>query len=281
MKPFFSIVTVSLNSGDKLLETQKSVEEQLFHLQGKIPEGFSDFEVIIKDGGSKDDSIDKLQEYLKLHEDFASRVKIVREKDKSIYEGMNQAIAYTTGEYLVFMNCGDAFYEKDTLAKVLKAISERKEQTIYYGNLYDALRNQVVSQNPNMDAFGCYRNVPCHQSCFYHRALFEERGYEPRYKVRADYEHFLWCFFVKKISPKFMPVVIASYEGGGFSETGKNKQRSKEEHKEITEKYMTKGQLIKFKLILLLTLAPLRTKMAESKRFSGLYNKLRKSLYKG
>lgn len=78
-----------------------------------------------------------------------------------------------------------------------------------------------------------------------------------------------------------MPVVIASYEGGGFSETGKNKQRSKEEHKEITGKYMSKGELIKYKLILLLTLAPLRTKMAESKRFSGLYNKLRKSLYKG
>lgn len=287
MSAFFSIITVSLNSGDKLLATMKSVEKQ----------SFSDYEVVIKDGLSKDDSLQQLRSYLQENPEFAARVRIEETADHSIYEGMNQAISYSQGEYLIFMNCGDYFYEADTLQKTADAIKEYTKQesgtatmeykgqgcgdTIFYGNIFDALRGQVVSPNPRLDAFGCYRNIPCHQSCFYHRSLFQERGYEPKYKVRGDYEHFLWCFFEKKITPVYIPVTIASYEGGGFSETAKNRKRSAEEHKEITEKYMTKGQLFQFKAILLLTLAPLRTKMAESKTFSGLYNKLRRGLYRG
>lgn len=271
MNPFFSIVTVTLNAGDKLLQTMKNIEKQTFQ----------DYEVIIKDGNSKDGSVEALENYLSEHAEFSEKVRIFKERDKSIYEGMNQAISHVTGEYLIFMNCGDYFYEEDTLYKVQQEIQKTPlNSAIYYGNLYDALRGQVVSQNPHMDAFGCYRNVPCHQSCFYHKALFTERGYDLQYLIRADYEHFLWCFFEKKAATVYMPIVIASYEGGGFSETGDNLLKSKKEHQAITKKYMTKGQLFKFKAILLLTLAPLRTKMAQSRRFSGIYNKFRKHLYR-
>jgi len=275
MSTLFSIITVSLNSGEKLLETMKSVEKQTF----------TDYEVVVKDGLSKDDSLSQLKAYLQEKPDFAKRVRIEETPDKSIYEGMNQATAFAEGEYFIFMNCGDYFYEEDTLKKMAEGMEEYRSKgegkTIFYGNIFDALRGQVVSPNPKLDAFGCYRNIPCHQSCFYHRDLFSERGYEPKYKVRGDYEHFLWCFFEKKIVPVYLPVTIASYEGGGFSETAQNRKRSAEEHREITEKYMSKGQLLKFRSILLLTLAPLRTKMAESKSFSGLYNQLKKSLYRG
>lgn len=275
MSVLFSIITVSLNSGEKLLDTMKSVEKQ----------SFTDYEVVIKDGLSKDDSLAQLRSYLQEHPDFAGRVRIEETPDHSIYEGMNQATGYATGEYLIFMNCGDHFYGEDTLKDTATAIQEYhkegKEKTIFYGNIFDALRGQVVSPNPKLDAFGCYRNIPCHQSCFYHRELFQERGYEPKYKVRGDYEHFLWCFFEKKVQPIYIPVIIASYEGGGYSETAQNKKRSAAEHKEITEKYMTKGQLFRFRMILCLTLAPLRTRMAESQTFSGVYNRLRRGLYRG
>ena len=75
-------------------------------------------------------------------------------------------------------------------------------------------------------------------------------------------------------------MVIASYEGGGFSETKENRVRSKNEHKEITEKYMSKGQLFRYKFVLAVTLAPLRTKMAESPKWAGFYNKCKGLLYR-
>lgn len=78
----------------------------------------------------------------------------------------------------------------------------------------------------------------------------------------------------------YLDEVIADYEGGGFSETKENKKRSKAEHRHITEKYMKKGELFKYRAIMALTLAPLRTCLAESKHFSSIYHKFTKILYR-
>ena len=43
---------------------------------------------------------------------------------------------------------------------------------------------------------------------------------------------------------------------------------------------MSKGELLKYRLIMLATLAPLRKVMAESKVFSGLYHGLKEKLYR-
>lgn len=271
--PMFSILVVSLNPGDGLMETMRSVAEQTN----------TDYEVIVKDGGSKDGSPDALRSYLQGLE-FAERVRILEQPDTSIYDGMNQATAAAKGEYLYFLNCGDVFASEQALEQAAREIERNAGQPpslIFYGDIYDALRGQAVASNPHMDDFACYRNVPCHQACLYHHSLFAERGYNPGYRVRADYEHFLWCYFCKKARPLYIPVTLASYEGGGFSETPENRKRSAREHKEITALYMGKVQLLKYRLILLATLAPLRTRMAESPAWSGLYNKCKKLLYRG
>lgn len=270
MKPLFSIVVVSLNPGERLLETLKSIEMQ----------SCADYEVVIKDGGSKDSSIEEMRRFLEEKQEFSKRVRFICEPDKSIYDAMNQAIGYAQGEYLYFLNCGDLFYSEQVLEEIKTAIlKETFSKRIVYGDIFDALRQERVASNPQIDAFACYRNVPCHQACFYQKELFANRGYHTEYKVRADYEHFLWCFFKAGAKMQYVPVVISSYEGGGYSETKENRKRSAVEHKEITAMYMTKGQRFKYRLILWVTLAPIRKKMAESKRFSGLYQKWKRLLY--
>lgn len=275
MKPLFSIVMVSLNPGDKIFETLDSVQAQTC----------KNYQIIIKDGGSKDGTKERLQEYLYQNPDMAQRICLVETPDKSIYDGMNQALEYVEGDFVYFLNCGDSFYASEVLARlepVLVADLESGEALkagIYYGDQYDMLQQTVVASNPHIDAFACYRNVPCHQVCIYHREMFAERGYKPQYKVRGDYEHFLWCFFEKGVRPKYVPVTIANYEGGGFSETKENRKRSAREHEEITALYMSSGQRFKYRMILLLTLAPLRTLLAHNKAFSGVYNKLKGLVY--
>ncbi len=269
----FSILVVSLNSGNKLVETIDSIFKQTY----------TDYEVIVKDGGSKDNSLVLLEDYLQTQEDtFKDRIRVVQTQDGSIYEGMNQATTYAQGEYYYFLNCGDVFAQEKALEQAAEAIEATRqgESLIYYGNIWDALRGCEVQSNPKLDTFACYRYVPCHQACIYHYSLFAERGYMTEYKIRGDYEHFLWSYFCKKANPKYMEVLLASYEGGGYSESKENIARTKREHKEITEKYMSKGQLLKYKLILLLTLAPLRTKLAESPKLAGMYQKCKKWIYK-
>ena len=78
---------------------------------------------------------------------------------------------------------------------------------------------------------------------------------------------------------KYTQLLIADYEGGGFSETKENRRISQREHREITEKYIPKGQLFKFRMIMCLTLAPLRTKIAENEKTARIYNRIKKIIY--
>lgn len=270
----FSIVVVSLNAGEKLLETIGSIVRQTY----------SDYEVVVKDGGSKDGSIDTLREKLLLYSDeIRQRIRIFEEKDGSIYDGMNQAVEKATGKYLYFLNCGDYFYSDEALEQLAWEIQSKEglgeHHKIYYGDIYDALRGNVVASNPRLDEFGLYRNVPCHQACFYNRCLFESRGYKPEYKVRADYEHFLHSVYKEDAKPCYIPVVLASYEGGGFSETPANRKRSEKERREIIKQYMSLGKRVWYRTLLVLTLAPLRTKIAENPKLAGGYNRVKNFVY--
>ncbi|MCD7739150.1 MAG: glycosyltransferase [Lachnospiraceae bacterium] len=271
-----SIITVSLNSGDKLLKTVQSAASQ----------SFRDYELIVKDGGSTDGSVERLESWLAgagAPKDMTARVRVFREKDSGIYDGMNRGAALARGEYLYFLNCGDVFHGSDALERFtagMEAFAEKGQSLLYYGNVYDMLRGSVVQSNPRMDAFACYRHVPNHQACVYHRSLFAERGYRTEYRVRADYEHFLWCFFEKKVSPRYVPVTLADYEGGGFSETAASKKRSAAEHKEITALYMSVRQRLCYRAALALTLQPLRTALAENETTGKAYQKLKKLIYR-
>ena len=263
-----SIIVVCLNAGPKLIDTLKSIQEQTFE----------NYEVVIKDGGSKDDTIENAKLWLDEQEKFSSKVNFFYQKDTGIYDAMNQATTYASGEYLYFLNCGDSLYEEDSLTKFI-ACMKTKNSLIYYGNVYDRIRKAKVQSNPKIDDFACYRHVPNHQTCIYHKSLFANRGYNLSYKVRADYEHFLYSYFIQKANPKYIDVLIANYEGGGFSETKDNIRRSKLEHKEIISLYMSKSQIKKYQFIMMISLAPLRTFLAENKCFGALYQKLKKCIY--
>ncbi len=263
MQPKFSVLVVCLNPGDKLNMTLQSIQKQTC----------KDYEIVIKDGGSTDGSLNNLEE--------ADNIKIVCKGDAGIYDAMNQAVEESCGEYLYFLNCGDVFADEKVLSDMARFIEENPaEKGIYYGNIFERLTGQTVMSNPHLDAFGCYRNVPCHQACFYARELLLAHPFEMKYRVRADYEQFLWCFFKGGAKPLFCDRLIADYEGGGFSETKENRKLSAKEHKEVVKLYMGSGQILKYKAILWITLAPLRSRIAQNEKTAGIYNRLKGMLYK-
>lgn len=276
MEPFFSIIIVSYQAGEELAKTVQSV----------LAQTEPDFEIIVKDGGSTDGSTQRLPK--------DSRIRLFQEKDQGIYDAMDQAAERVRGRYVLFLNCGDYLYDRGVLAGVRKAAAQADAvvqalPVIFYGDTYERKTQSLVMSNPRLDAFGCYRNIPCHQSCFYAAELIapeqiyrsgRERTYEPRYRVRADYEHFLWCFFRAKARTVYVPLTVCSYEGGGFSESRENRTAAKKEHRAITALYMTKKERFRYRVILILTLAPLRTCLARSRWFSGAYQSIKRLLYR-
>ncbi len=260
----YSVIVVCLNAGQRLCDTIKSI----------LGQSYRNFEVIIKDGGSTDGSVEALSSVYR-----DSRLRVHRHKDSGIYDAMNQAVKLAAGDYFLFLNAGDSFYDTQVLARITDEINSHRAD-IFYGNLYHKALDTIIYAAPEINDFTCYRNVPCHQTCFYHRALFEERGYLPEYTVRADYEHFLWCYYKKKARIVHVPEVVASYEGGGYSETAENKKRSARQHREIVVRYMGKRKADYYRFVMLLTLAPLRSVIAGSPRLAGMYNGVKTALYK-
>lgn len=288
-RSFFSIIITSLNPGEKLVSTLNSVMDQTWE----------DYEVIIKDGGSTDGSLCPLSDGTW---DVAwpgtdgpagkdGRIRILQKGDRGIYDGMNQALPLIQGSYVLFLNCGDELYDRRVLERAAGAIREREEKEeeggkkakrrprIYYGDQFNALQSVHVHSAPRLDDFACYRNVPCHQVCFYEAALFSKRGYDTDYRVRADYEHFLWCIYEEKAEAVYLGLTISRYEGGGFSETKENRKRSGLEHRIITRYYMGRTKSALFRLVMLATLAPVRTRIAENPKLSKAYNALKSVVY--
>lgn len=266
---FFSIIVVSLNSGERLKQTLNSILNQTF----------IGYEVIIKDGGSTDASLAFLEKEGILRS--YPQVHLFSQKDSGIYDAMNQALSYAEGKYVQFLNCGDLFYANDVLEKTaacIKAKTELLQPAIFYGDQYNRMQNSVVTSSPQITDFTCYRNVPCHQVCFYDRRLFLKRAYLPVYTVRADYEHFLYCIYEEKAQAVSMPVVVCVYEGGGYSETKENKKRSARQHKEITKKYLGKKAFL-YRMVLFFTLSGVRGKLAENPKFSKWYNAVKSKIY--
>lgn len=296
----FSIIVVCLNPGEKLNQTMESILSQTCQ----------DFEVIVKDGGSRDGSVEALKKKAGISEN--QRIRIFAEKDSGIYDAMNQAVSYAQGEFILFMNCGDVFFDKEVLAQIdnyikaearqdspkaapstkerpsskttlteqeVPATGKNLDNLILYGNTYSEKNNVVIASPPRITGFTCYRNIPCHQSCVYAARLCKEKPYDLQYKIRADYDHFLWCYYVAGAKMTAMDLTVASYEGGGFSENKKNLKQDKQEHKRITATYMKKGELFQYRLLLWCTLAPLRRWMAESPVFSSVYHRIKEKIY--
>ena len=280
---FFSIIVVCLNAGDKLHETVRSIQRQTEQ----------DYQIIIKDGISTDRATTEYLAQMERESVSDSRISVYRnEKDSGIYDAMNQAVRHILGDYVIFLNCGDLFCDEQVLARVREQIEQcagtgnedldnngRRVPHIFYGNICERMTGTMVQSNPVIDDFACYRNLPCHQACFYEAALLRERGFDTKYRVRADYEHFLWCYYQGGAKPVYMPVTVAFYEGGGFSETGENRRRSKQEHKEIVSVYLPAVKVLRYRMIMALTLAPLRTWIAENPVTAGIYQTVKRKLY--
>ncbi|MCH5341851.1 MAG: glycosyltransferase [Acetatifactor sp.] len=282
----FSIIVVCLNPGQKLKSTMDSILGQTCR----------DFEVIIKDGGSKDGSVEPWRKSTgtdgsvepegRSMESGGAKVRFFQEKDTGIYDAMNQAVSRAEGEFVLFMNCGDAFYSREVLERtkvfieVQEAAGVNPDRLVLYGDIYNRKVGARVASAPAITGFTCYRNIPCHQSCIYSTALCREKPFDQQYRIRADYDHFLWCFYRAGVRFVNMGFPVASYEGGGYSESKENKKRNKQEHRLITETYMGKGELFRYRAVMACTLAPLRSAMAESRVFSGVYHWLKGRMYR-
>ncbi len=206
MKPKFSIITVTFNAASVIEPTLASVAEQ----------SYRNFEYLLIDGGSTDDTVAKAK---------ASGIKfahIVSERDKGLYDAMNKGIKLAKGDYLCFLNAGDAFHSPDTLEKIVAAIPEGASlPDILYGETaeVDDNRNFVRMrrlQAPDKLHWTSFKQgmMVCHQAFYARRDLVPL--YDLKYRLSADVD---WCIRIMKRSENMVNVgfTVVDYLQNGLS----------------------------------------------------------------
>lgn len=195
-----SIVTVTYNAGNTLEESILST----------INQSYKNIEYIIVDGGSQDNT-------LKIIRKYENRItKWVSERDNGIYDAMNKALDYASGDYLVFIGCDDHFLSYNTIENVARFITDK--DCVYYGNVFRNSRNDIYKGHFNKFKISL-ENI-CHQSIFYPKSVYKSYRYNLKYRVYADY------FYNLTIFPKFkfiyIPVTICYYNYEGFSSVSRD-----------------------------------------------------------
>jgi glycosyltransferase involved in cell wall biosynthesis len=136
-----SIITVNLNNAAGLRKTIESVRAQTF----------KDFEHIIIDGDSTDESVAVIK---KFEDGFSYWVS---EPDGGIYQGMNKGTRVAKGEYCLYLNSGDYLYNSKVLEKVFK---EKFSEDLVYGNsiIENITGEKICGYKNNLNLVNFYLN---------------------------------------------------------------------------------------------------------------------------
>lgn len=201
----FTIITVCYNAQEHIEKTIKSLLEQ----------DFSDYEYIIKDGKSTDNTMNIVRSLINESDNF----HIISERDDGIYDAMNYAVERANGEYIYFLNAGD-FFASTSVLKETKLFLEKKEADVVYGDVIQIRDNKKSIRRYgkvcSKKAYFLSGDCICHQAMFAKHELFHEKIFDTNYKVCADKEWQLYHINNKKI---FMPMAyeIATVLVEGFS----------------------------------------------------------------
>lgn len=207
-----SIITATFNSAKTLKDTIQSVLRQTN----------KDFEYLIIDGGSTDETIDIVKSY---ESEFSGRLKWVSEKDQGIYDAMNKGIKMASGDVVGILNSDDYFTSDDILQTVDNAFKSHEIDAIYGdihfirdGNPQKCVRYYSSRMfRPFWLRFGF---MPAHPSFYCKREIFDKAGlYSLDYKIGADYEMMVRLFKRHKIKSLYANKDFVTMRTGGASNT--------------------------------------------------------------
>jgi putative colanic acid biosynthesis glycosyltransferase len=194
-RPKFSIVTITKDNSLGLRATLVSVAEQ----------EYKDFELIVVDGHSVDDTPTVIDEF-----DIIV-AKFVQDAGEGIYAAMNQCISLASGEWIIFMNAGDCFIGTQVLSK----FAPQSGTDLAFGR---AQKTNGAPQNPYQSLDNIWKNMPCsHQALFCRTELFRYRPFDVSFRISGDFD-FVMEQYANKKRFEYLDLDVAVVDGDGISE---------------------------------------------------------------
>ena len=211
MTPLISIITVTYNAQKNIGKTLSSIKSQ----------NFTDFEFIVIDGASSDNTVSLVNEVA------IPNTKILSEPDGGLYDAMNKGLSMASGRYVLFLNAGDSFHTSSTLARYGEEAA--KDRDIIYGDteIVDSKGESLGLRHLSVPAFLTKESFSngmliCHQAFMVKKQIVPE--YNLNYRFSADYD---WCVrCLSKSSPDNcvnLNEIVIDYLNDGLTDNNKFK----------------------------------------------------------
>lgn len=196
----FSIITATFNSERTLKNCLDSVNN--LYVTSEF-----DFEHLIIDGGSKDNTLNIIQEYSKHN----PKSFFLSEADNGIYDAFNKGIELSNGDYILFLHSDDTFAYKNILLDYYEVLKDKTFKIdIIYSDLHLINSNGKVIRRWRPGKFHKFKLfygwMPPHPTILIHRSLFGVVGlFDTSYRISADFEFVLRLLHTSNLKSYYLP----------------------------------------------------------------------------
>jgi GT2 family glycosyltransferase len=210
-RPLIAVVIPTFNSGAVLAAALESLADQVW----------LDFEVVISDGGSRDNTVS----IAKAHADRLPHLLIDSRPDSGVYDAINRGVRASTAEWFLVLGSDDKLHAADTLERLARVVSGPARVADGAGIVHGDVRMMAANHHgvPPGGRYGgpaplarLLRENICQQALLYRRSLFDQLGgFDLRYPIYADWHFNLRAAFRGDLL--WVDQVVADYAATGIS----------------------------------------------------------------
>jgi len=199
--PMFSIIIPTFNASQTISDALNSI----------IIQQYINYEVLIIDGASSDQTVHIAKQFMATHE----QIRIFSSPDVGIYDAMNKGIELAKGEWIYFLGADDSLADSSVLMHVSEQLS-KFSGLVLYGNVQFYPSNRLYAGE--FDLVKLLNQNICHQAIFYNRSVFKNFGnYNLEFIGHADWDFNLRLFEKNSAYFQFYNLLISNFNTGSTS----------------------------------------------------------------
>ncbi len=203
MRPFFSIITASLNNSISIQKTLESINDQTF----------KNLEHIVADGASTDKTVNILKAFEK---DY--NLIWTSEPDSGIADALNKALRQAKGKYILVLQADDCLVDTTILERVYHLLKNEKNDIYSFPVIMNYSQRGKVKLSPiKFKWWNRFKFIFLHQGAFVHKRVYEKIGsFNTYYSIAMDYD-FFYRALKERPAIAFGHLPVAEMSGCGIS----------------------------------------------------------------
>lgn len=209
-----SIVTPNYNYSQYISKTIESV----------IGQKYPDFEYIIVDDGSSDNSVEVIKKYV---EQYPKNIFLIQQENKGQTTAINVGMKRVTGDIVCWINSDDTFC-KNVFQKVSEYFNENKKTDIVFGDMnVTDLEGNFIYRRRHLNfnyVSGCllgFTTVLSSNAVFWKKAAMIKNGYFNE-SLKCNMDGDFYSRLTKGMRVKRLNMAIANFRKQPFTKAAEN-----------------------------------------------------------